>query len=219
MLFPNGSKRSSIETKQRERGVPDPSFFKTGPGFRHSPSRKVDAVFQTLSIEVRPPVTGALPHRKTGTVPKIDQIGQDKRDPDPTAATALGMKTEPTFSITNTTRGRLPRLPFLAMKHAVLGRSYRLSLVFIGSTRSRNLTKAYRKKDKASNVLSFPLEKNEGEIFITPAVARTQAKNFDTTPEKFIGFLFIHGLLHLKGYGHGSKMEAMEQALSRRFNV
>lgn len=110
-------------------------------------------------------------------------------------------------------------LPFLAMKDAVLGKHYRLSLVFIGQARSRTLTRRWRKKDKASNILSFPLDKNEGEIFITPDVAQKQAKDFGRTPQKFIGFLFIHGLLHLKGHSHGSKMEARERALSRRFNV
>ena len=124
-----------------------------------------------------------------------------------------------TFSIVNKTKGRLPNLPFLDIKEAILGKRYRLSLVFIGKTRSQTLTKTYRKKDKASNVLSFPLGKDEGEIFITPDVARHEAKDFSTTPHKHMGYLFIHGLLHLKGYTHGSKMEHKEQALRKKWSV
>ena len=123
------------------------------------------------------------------------------------------------FSITNKTKGKLPRLPFLEMKEAVLGKRYDLSLVFIGETRSRTLTNTYRKKDKVSNVLSFAIDETSGEIFITPSVAKREARHFDKTTKNHMGYLFIHGLLHLKGYSHGSRMESKEKALSKRFSV
>ena len=123
------------------------------------------------------------------------------------------------FEITNTTKGKLPRLPFLEMKEKVLGKRYSLSLVFIGATRSRSITKKYRKKDKISNVLSFPLSDSDGEIFITPSIAAREAKKFETTPSKHVGFLFLHALLHLKGYGHGSRMESKERTLREQFGV
>lgn len=123
------------------------------------------------------------------------------------------------FSITNTTKGRVPNLPFLDMKNTVLGTNYTLSLVFIGERRSRTLTKKYRRKDKVSNVLSFPLDGASGEIFITPAKAKREAPRFDATPSKHIGYLFIHALLHLKGYSHGSRMESKERALRKKWSV
>lgn len=123
------------------------------------------------------------------------------------------------FSVTNKTKGKLPGLPFLEMKETVLGKRYDLSLVFIGTMRSRTLSKNYKKKDKVSNILSFPIDNKSGEIFITPSVAKREAKKFGKTPKKYIGFLFIHGLLHLKGYPHGSKMNSKEKALSKRFSV
>lgn len=126
---------------------------------------------------------------------------------------------EGNFSITNKTKGKLPSLPFLEMKEAVLGKRFDLSLVFIGEIRSRTLTKKYRKKDKISNVLSFPIDENTGEIFITPVIATREAKKFGKSPKNHIGFLFLHALLHLKGYAHGSKMESKEKALSKKFNV
>ena len=124
-----------------------------------------------------------------------------------------------TFSITNTTSLPSPRVPFEKIKDAVLGKSYSLSLVFIGEARSRKLNRSYRDKDKATNILSFPYDKKSGEIFITPAVARREAKDFDRTYDNFVAFLFIHGLLHLKGMQHGSRMERAEEKLRKKFNI
>lgn len=123
------------------------------------------------------------------------------------------------LTITNKTKGKLPRLPFLDMKNAALGKNYDLSLVFIGERRSRNLNIAYRNKHKSGNVLSFPLDKKTGEIFICPARCRREAKNFDRSYENFIAFLFIHGLLHLKGMDHGSTMERAEEKIRAQFGV
>ena len=70
------------------------------------------------------------------------------------------------FAIENTTKGKLPSLPFLRIKERVLGKHYELSVVFIGDKRSRDLNKRYRGKDRPTNILSFPLSASEGEIFI-----------------------------------------------------
>lgn len=124
-----------------------------------------------------------------------------------------------TFTITNKTKGKLPRLPFAEIKEAVLGKEYDLSLVFIGSTLSRRLNRERRGKDKPANVLSFPLSETSGEIFIDIGHARKQSSQFETTPEKFIGRLLIHGLHHLKGFEHGSKMEVGEETFRKKFNL
>lgn len=122
-------------------------------------------------------------------------------------------------SIVNTTKGKLVSLPFKNMKKEILGTRYILSLVFVGDKRSRALNKKYRKKDKPSNILSFPLSKKEGEIFINPRRARKDAPHFNTSYKHFIGHLFIHGLLHLKGFAHGSKMNHTEQLMHRKFDL
>ena len=57
------------------------------------------------------------------------------------------------------------------------------------------------------------------EIFITPKVAAREAKDFDKTYKQHIGYLFIHGLLHLSGLDHGSKMDSKEKALSKKWSV
>jgi probable rRNA maturation factor len=123
------------------------------------------------------------------------------------------------ISISNTTKGKLPRLPFAKMKDSVLGKQYELSLVFVGSTTSRKLNRIYRRKDKPTNILAFPLSKQTGEIIIDPQRARIDAPRFDRSYEKFIGFLFIHALFHLKGFTHSSKMESKERATRKKFGI
>ncbi|MBI2120908.1 MAG: rRNA maturation RNase YbeY [Parcubacteria group bacterium] len=110
-------------------------------------------------------------------------------------------------------------LPFLDIKNAVLGKKYDLSLVFIGSTLSRRLNKEHRKKDKPANILSFPLSEESGEIFIDIREAAKQAPSFNASASKFIGQLFIHGLFHLKGFTHGSRMEKEEEKIRDKFGL
>ena len=126
---------------------------------------------------------------------------------------------EEKFSITNTTKSTLPRVPFVKIKDVALGKDYSLSLVFIGESKSRTLNRTYRQKDKSTNILSFPIDKKSGEIFITPSVAKKQMASFDRKYDNFIAFLFIHGLLHLKGMPHGSTMERAEDKLLKKFRI
>ena len=118
---------------------------------------------------------------------------------------------ESTFSVVNKTKGRHPDLPFAKMKEKVLGKSYNLSLVFSDDALSKKLNYEYRGKSKPANVLSFPLSKTEGEIFINPKQVRRDAPRFGRSYESFFLFAFIHGLLHLKGLRHGSTMEKEER--------
>jgi probable rRNA maturation factor len=110
-----------------------------------------------------------------------------------------------------------PILPYAEMKDSVLGKSYTLALVFIGAKRARALNKTHRKATYIPNVLSFPLTDTVGEIYITPTIAKKEAHKFNLTPDGYIGFLFIHGLLHLKGYPHGDTMDKAEKKYLHRF--
>jgi probable rRNA maturation factor len=96
---------------------------------------------------------------------------------------------------------------------------YILSLVLCDNTLSQELNKEYRQKDYPTNILSFPLTEHEGEIFINLEKCIQEADNFQRPFENFILFLFIHGVMHLKGYDHGSKMEKAEKAIRTMFNV
>ncbi len=120
------------------------------------------------------------------------------------------------FTITKKSRINVPRLSFKRIKDDVLGSEYSLSLVFIGSDFSRRLNKEHRKKDRPASVLSFPLSPDEGEMFIDLNNARKEASRFDMSFRKFVGYLFIHGLLHLKGMRHSCTMEKEEKRLIER---
>jgi probable rRNA maturation factor len=98
-----------------------------------------------------------------------------------------------------------------SLKNDILGRDYSLSIAYVTEKKSREINKKYRKKDKATNILSFALRKNEGEIVLCKAVMKKEAKNFKKNFDEFLLFLVIHGMLHLKGLKHGKKMEKLEK--------
>ena len=129
------------------------------------------------------------------------------------------MQKDSFFAITQKTKGKLPRLPFELIKNEILGKKYDLSVVFIGDKRSQTLNKTHRNKNKPTNVLSFPLSKNEGEIFINTNQCKKDASSFDMNYENFVGYIFIHGLLHLKGLEHGSTMEKAETKVCKKFKI
>lgn len=110
-------------------------------------------------------------------------------------------------------------MPFKALKEHVLGKEYDLSFTLLTPKEAREITLRSKNKDKASNVLAFPLSKKSGEIFICPATARIQAPDFEMNAQEFIAYLFIHGLLHLTGLDHGGTMERAEQRVCSHFNL
>ncbi len=123
------------------------------------------------------------------------------------------------LSITNTTKGKLPRLPFVRLAEAVLGKEYDCSLVIVSPRKSRTLNHTYRQKDKPTNILSFPLDETSGEIFLDLETSRRDASLFERSYTNFIAFLFIHGLAHLKGYDHGPRMERLEKKIRAQFDI
>lgn len=88
-------------------------------------------------------------------------------------------------------------IPYQKIVEKVLGKKYELSLVFCGPYLSKKLNKKYRRKNYIANVLTFPLSKNSGEIFIKLPVNKQYS----------VLELFIHGLAHLQGYFHTNKKE------------
>ena len=122
------------------------------------------------------------------------------------------------LSIATTVRTH-PHLPYRTIKEDILGKHYVLSLAFIGAKRALQLNKRSRGKDYVPNVLSFPLNANSGEIYITPSVAKKESKKFNMTEKNYIGYLFIHGLLHLKGHRHGDTMEKAERRYISKYKL
>ena len=123
-----------------------------------------------------------------------------------------------TFSLSSTIN-HYPKFPYEEMKNAVLGKPYNLSTAFIGTKRAQTLNQTYRQKTYTPNVLSFPLDDKNGEIYICPKIAYVEAKDYNLSKDGYIAFLFIHGLLHLKGHDHSDIMEALERRFMKRFAI
>ncbi|MFA6510884.1 MAG: rRNA maturation RNase YbeY [Candidatus Paceibacterota bacterium] len=124
---------------------------------------------------------------------------------------------EESFFLTNTTRGKLPNLPFKVIKKDILGEKYYLSIAYVNEKTSQKINKLYRNINKPTNILSFLLRKDQGEIILCPRVIKKEAKNFGKTPRLFLGFLVIHGMLHLKGFEHSSRMETAEKKYYEKY--
>ncbi|MGD0977276.1 MAG: rRNA maturation RNase YbeY [Minisyncoccia bacterium] len=95
-----------------------------------------------------------------------------------------------------------------------------LSLNLVGEEKIRSLNRDYREKDKATDVLSFPLNEithrnlttdakiqesdilELGDIFICLPVARKNALKEKIDLKTKLEFLAVHGFLHLLGYDH-----------------
>lgn len=121
------------------------------------------------------------------------------------------------IGIQNFTRTRMPAPPFVAIAKAVLP-GWDVSLSFVGATRAKRLNMELRNKDYVPNVLSYEAGKKSGEVIICmDRVMKERRKYGIESPVRFAEYLFIHGLLHLKGHPHGPTMEKMERALMARF--
>ena len=94
-----------------------------------------------------------------------------------------------------------------------------LSIVIAGDMRTRTLNKHYRGKTYVPNVLSFPLDDSNGEIFLNLKQAKREHRAREESYEYFVALLVIHGMLHLKGMAHGGTMEHKEQQLLSKFNI
>jgi probable rRNA maturation factor len=123
------------------------------------------------------------------------------------------------LDIKNTTKQKpLSKGEFFGLvKNDILGKEYELSLVFLGGKKIKELNKRYRNKDYIPNILSFPISKKSGEIFINLEKAKKEAADFELSKKNFIRFLFIHGCIHLLGFDHGKKMEELEEKYLRKF--
>ena len=105
------------------------------------------------------------------------------------------------------------------IKNKVLGQKYDLSLVLVDDKLSQKLNSRYRGKNRPANVLSFSLDKDVGEIFLNLKQARKEARQRNTGYKRTFISLFIHGLLHLKGYKHSEVMEKKEKQFLEKFTT
>ncbi len=88
-----------------------------------------------------------------------------------------------------------------------------IGILFVDDRQIRELNKRYRKVNRPTNVISFPMAQGEfseinpqllGDVVISVETATREAQESGLSLEEEIAFLLIHGILHLMGYDHTS---------------
>ncbi|MFH0952006.1 MAG: rRNA maturation RNase YbeY [Patescibacteria group bacterium] len=97
-----------------------------------------------------------------------------------------------------------------------------VNVIFISPAKIQALNKKYRRKNKATTILSFDLRTGSrqsrvdsvGEIYICLPLVRLMAKRNKDTLTEALSRLIIHGCQHLAGFTHQTKRSAdkMERA-------
>lgn len=87
----------------------------------------------------------------------------------------------------------------------------KMHIIFVDNASIQSINKTYRNIDKPTDVISFPNDEEDddslGDIFISIEKAIEQASDYGHSFEREIGFLSVHGYLHLKGYDHHTPEE------------
>jgi probable rRNA maturation factor len=99
-----------------------------------------------------------------------------------------------------------------------------ITLRIVGEREGRRLNRAYRKKKRATNVLTFSYDKTRGDIVLCHPVIRREARAQGKSVAAHYAHLVVHGCLHLRGYDHektrdAARMEAREIAILRRVGI
>ena len=123
-------------------------------------------------------------------------------------------------------------LNFAAEKENVEGNS-EVSVTFVTNERIHEINRNYRDKDAPTDVISFAMEEiGEGEIELVGAElprvlgdiiisipkAEEQAKEYGHSFIRELGFLSVHGFLHLLGYDH-METEEEEKMFTRQKEI
>jgi len=88
-----------------------------------------------------------------------------------------------------------------------------INIILTNDLEISKLNKIFRNIDSKTDVLSFINDedlKSNGDIFISLDRVKAQALEYGHSEDREIGFLAVHGYLHLKGYDHETEEEARE---------
>ena len=136
-------------------------------------------------------------------------------------------KRAPQIAVQNATTAR--NVPTAARirqwARAALGVDAQVTIRIVGQTEGRLLNRSYRRKDYATNVLTFVFRDSaplEGDIALCAPVITREARAQRKTVAAHDAHMIVHGLLHLQGYDHendhdAAVMEKRERALLARF--
>jgi probable rRNA maturation factor len=92
--------------------------------------------------------------------------------------------------------------------------NHEMNIIFVDKDTIHQINRDYRGIDRVTDVISFALHDNDemmdlpeeeielGDIFICVDRAIEQASEYGHSVAREVGFLAVHGYLHLKGYDH-----------------
>ncbi|MFT8392226.1 MAG: rRNA maturation RNase YbeY [Sporolactobacillus sp.] len=134
-----------------------------------------------------------------------------------------------TNQVTEHQQQELIQLIDYAADYMALDGAIELSLTFVTNDRIQEINRDYRHIDRPTDVISFALEELGeeevaivaeagaprvlGDIIVSIDKAKEQAENYGHSLDRELGFLVVHGLLHLLGYDHMT--EADEKKMFR----
>jgi len=97
-----------------------------------------------------------------------------------------------------------------------------VDILITSNQRLRDLNRRFRRKDRPTDVLSFPNPGGGGDIAISAGIAAENAARYGHGPVEELKILILHGMLHLAGYDHerdNGEMAAREAALRRQLGL
>ena len=86
-----------------------------------------------------------------------------------------------------------------------------VDILISGNQRLRDLNRRFRRKNKPTDVLSFP-RSSGGDIAISAQIALQNAQRYGHSVAIELKILVLHGMLHLAGYDHESDNGRMARA-------
>jgi probable rRNA maturation factor len=119
----------------------------------------------------------------------------------------------------------IERLVKFAAEKEKIEEQSEVSISYVSNERIQEINREYRDKDVPTDVISFALEElGEGEvellgdeiprilgdIIISIPKAKEQAEEYGHSFMRELGFLAVHGFLHLLGYDHMTKEDEVE---------
>jgi probable rRNA maturation factor len=127
-------------------------------------------------------------------------------------------------------RDALPGVERLVRRaaRAALGRRKRSLVVALSSDREvRKLNARDRRKDKPTNVLSYPSGERQflGDVVLARQTVWREARAQGKTAAAHVSHLVVHGTLHLLGYDHetgeadAERMEALERRILKKLGI
>ncbi len=119
-------------------------------------------------------------------------------------------------------RAYLKKVVETALRHIGTQSNCEIGIACVDNDESHKLNLEYRKKDKPTNVLSFPSDIPDemakyldafpiGDLVICIPVVLQEAIDQNKTPIEHFTHMLVHGTLHLMGYDHETSDEDAEE--------